>query len=163
MLGALSVEAGALALGWAVVTAGAGAIVTEIGPWYRGLRKPPWQPPDWAFGPAWTVIFLLTALAGMLSWNADEADRAYRLALGLVYLLNGALNVAWSVLFFRLRRPDWALLEVVPLWLSILLMIGLAGSRQPVSGWLLVPYLAWVSFAAALNRAVVNLNGPFEA
>jgi tryptophan-rich sensory protein len=75
--------------------------------------------------------------------------------------LNAFLNVSWSLLFFRLRRPDWALAEVGMLWLSILVLLVFLGRVSRTSGWLLVPYLAWVAFAAALNLAVVRLNGPF--
>ena len=145
----------------AVIVAVAGGLLTEIGPWYRNLRKPSWQPPDWLFGPAWTVIFALTAWAGVMAWrNADSGGaRAEIIAL---FAANGILNIAWSWLFFRLRRPDWALAEVVLLWLSILaLIIGLA----PISGaatWALVPYLLWVSFASYLNLTIVRLNRPFR-
>jgi tryptophan-rich sensory protein len=79
------------------------------------------------------------------------------------FALNGLLNVLWSLLFFRLRRPDWALFEVGLLWLSIVLLIALAGRHARRAGWLLLPYLVWVSFAAALNIAIVRLNGPFGA
>lgn len=147
----------AAAVLWAVVVAVGGGLLTEIGPWYRRLRKPSWQPPDWAFGPAWTLIFLLSAAAAVLAWNGAP-DVAARWRVVAVYVVNGVLNVGWSLLFFRLRRPDLALVEVLALWLSILAMvIGLA----PLSGLaalLLAPYLAWVTFAAALNRAIVRLN-----
>ena len=79
----------------------------------------------------------------------------------VLFGFNAFTNVLWSLLFFRLRRPDWALAEVSFLWLSILLLIVYLGRFSPRSGWLLAPYLAWVSFAAVLNLAVVRLNGPF--
>ncbi len=79
----------------------------------------------------------------------------------VLFALNGFVNVFWSLLFFRLRRPDWALAEVGFLWLSILVLIVYLGRIHRTSGWLLAPYLAWVSFAATLNVAVVRLNGPF--
>ena len=82
--------------------------------------------------------------------------------LGL-FALNAFLNVSWSLLFFRLRRPDWAFAEVGLLWLSILVLVVFLGRVSRTSGWLLAPYLAWVTFAAALNLAVVRLNGPFGA
>jgi benzodiazapine receptor len=148
---------GLVAFGGAVVVAVLGGAATEIGPWYRGLQKPFFQPPDWLFGPAWTVIFALTALAALEAWNAAPT-RAARERLLLLYALNGALNVLWSVLFFRLRHPDWALVEVVFLWLSILSLVIASGRQSRRAGWLLLPYLAWVSFAAVLNWAVVQLN-----
>lgn len=141
----------------AIFVAGLGATITDLGPWYQNLLKPPWQPPDWLFGPAWTLIFTLTAIAGLLAWN-DARDRSLREWIIAVFALNGFLNVLWSVLFFRLKRPDWALVEVVLLWLSIVLLIYVTGSIKKTAGWLLAPYLAWVTFAALLNLAIVRMN-----
>lgn len=137
-----------------------GASLTDIGPWYQGLNKPSWQPPDWLFGPAWTLIFALTALSGVISWRAARrrGDREWLIG---VFALNGFLNVLWSLLFFRLRHPDWALLEVVLLWLSVLLLMIVTGRHSTMARWLLLPYLVWVAFAAWLNLAIVRLNGPF--
>jgi translocator protein len=145
-----------------VAVAGLGASLTEIGPWYFGLRKPAWQPPDWLFGPAWTTIFTLALVAAVKGWRATpgRGDRAWLLA---AFLLNAVLNVAWSVLFFRLQRPDWALLEVPLLWLSVLALIVLLWPRSRTASLLLIPYLAWVSFAAFLNYTIVQLNRPLPA
>jgi tryptophan-rich sensory protein len=77
------------------------------------------------------------------------------------YALNAALNIAWSWLFFRLRRPDWALAEVALLWLSIVLLMLLSARHSAAAAWLLLPYLLWVAFAASLNWGVVRLNAPF--
>jgi tryptophan-rich sensory protein len=146
----------------AIVVAAAGGLATEIGPWYRALRKPSWQPPDWAFGPAWTLIFTLTAAAGVLGWKAAP-DTAWRATLIAAFAANGVLNTVWSFLFFKLRRPDWALKEVVALWLSIAVLIVTVAGLSTVGAWLLVPYLLWVSFAAYLNLTIVRLNRPFGA
>jgi translocator protein len=145
----------------AVGVAVLGGLMTELGTWYYGLRQPAWKPPDWLFGPAWTVIFALVAVAGIQAWERapDRAAREWLLAL---FALNAFLNVLWSLLFFRLRRPDWALVEVGFLWLSIVLLIVVLARRYRPAAWLLVPYLAWVTFAAALNAAVVQLNAPFD-
>jgi len=145
----------------AMLVAGLGALMTDLGDWYVNLRKPPWQPPDWLFGPAWTLIFALTAAAGVLAWR-DEPNPARREWMLALFALNGLLNVVWSLLFFRLHHPDWALLEVGFLWLSILALIVVIAPASPVAGWLLAPYLAWVAFAALLNLAVVRLNGPMS-
>jgi benzodiazapine receptor len=159
----LAPQAGVIAAAWAVVTAGTGALITELGPWYRALRKPAWQPPDWLFGPAWTLIFLCAALAGVLAWRGGTPSAAASAGqLVLVYLVNALLNVGWSLLFFRLRRPDWALLEVVPLWCSIVAMLIVVQRTSAAGAALLAPYLAWVTFAAVLNRTIVRLNQPFE-
>ena len=152
--------AAAIAAGWTIILGGAGGALTEIGQWYRDLRKPPWQPPDWLFGPAWTLIFALCVVAGVGAWRAAP-DARRRMQLLVLFALNGALNVLWSLLFFHLQRPDWALAQIGFLWLSILLLIWLPGRYHPRIRLLLLPYLAWVSFASVLNAAVVALNGPF--
>jgi translocator protein len=138
-----------------------GALLTDLSPWYYALRKPAWQPPDWLFGPAWTLIFGLAAVSGVLGWTyaPDQAARRRMLAL---FAVNASLNVLWSVLFFRFQRPDWALAEVGFLWLSIVaLMLALRPASKAAS-WLLLPYLLWVTFATAVNAAVVVLNAPFR-
>ncbi len=152
----------ALAAGWALLVAVIGARLTDIGPWYHGLRKPAWQPPNWLFGPAWTVIFALAATAFVLAWRAAPGGGA-RGALIAVYLANGALNILWNPLFFTLRRPDWALFEVPLLWLSIAAAIVFVAPLSPAAAWLLLPYLVWVSFASVLNLAIVRRNRPFGA
>jgi tryptophan-rich sensory protein len=146
----------------ALLLAGAGGLLTDIGPWYRNLRKPRLQPPDWLFGPAWTIILGCWAFAAALCWMAapDGATRA--LVVG-AFGLNALLHLAWSPLFFKLQRPDWALVEIVPFWLSIVGLIWVAAPLSTRAVWLLAPYLAWVSFAAWLNWRIVRLNGPFPA
>ena len=149
-----------LAVGWAAVLCLVGGLLTEIGPWYRGLAKPSFQPPDWAFGPAWTIILGLAAWAGVLAWRADGSAQAHQ-TIAALFLVNGALHLLWSPLFFKAKRPDWALIEVVALWLSVAaLMVGL-WRYASLAGWLILPYLLWVSFASLLNAAVVRLNRPF--
>ncbi|TGD98749.1 TspO/MBR family protein [Methylobacterium nonmethylotrophicum] len=144
----------------AIVVAVAGGWLTTIDPWYRSLRVPSWKPPDWAFGPVWTTILTLAAVAGVLAWNAapEGAARAWLVA---AFAVNGALNIAWSGLFFRLRRPDWALVEVTALWLSIALLMLAVGRHSGIGAVLLVPYLVWVAIAALLNWSILRLNGPF--
>jgi tryptophan-rich sensory protein len=143
-----------------LVVLGVGGALTDVGPWYRDLRKPSWNPPNWLFGPAWTLILGLAAWAGVSAWlhAPDPGARALILAL---YGVNIVLHLAWSPLFFNLRRPDWALIEVPFLWLSILALILGLTPISPLCGYLLAPYLAWVSFAAVLNLVIVRLNSPF--
>jgi tryptophan-rich sensory protein len=138
-----------------------GGTLTDTGPWYQSLRKPSWQPPDWLFGPAWTLIFSLATASAVYAWRA-AADRRQREGVVGLFALNGFLNVLWSTLFFALRRPDWALIEVVFLWLSILLPIIEFWRFSKPSSLYLIPYLAWVSFAAVLNLTVVRLNASFS-
>lgn len=142
----------------ALLVAALGSTMTELGPWYQSLLKPDWQPPDWLFGPAWTLIFALVALSGALAWRAAPRERHWTVAL---FALNAILNLAWSAIFFRFHRPDWALAEVALLWLSILAIIVYLRDKSATASALLLPYLAWVSFAAVLNYEIVRLNGPF--
>ncbi len=153
-------QAAGAAVAGEMAVALAGGLLTKIGPWYYALRKPSWQPPDWLFGPVWTVIFLLTAWSGARGWVHAPSDAA---ALWIIaaFVANGVLNAAWSYLFFTSRRPDWALLEVVALWCSVIVMMALLADVAPLAAWLLLPYLLWVSFAAFLNLTVVRLNRPF--
>ncbi len=144
----------------ALVVALVGGSMTDLGNWYQTLKQPLWKPPDWLFGPAWTLIFAATALSASLMWWNTQARMERRLAIGL-FLLNAFLNLLWSWLFFTLERPDWAFLEVIFLWLNIAILMVLVSRHDRRAGWLLLPYLAWVSFAAMLNRAVIDLNGPF--
>lgn len=126
------------------------------GAWYDRLDKPAWTPPDWLFPVAWTVLYLMIALAPWLVWRrAGLAGAALPLAVWAVQL---ALNAAWSWLFFGLRRMDWAFAEVLALWLAIAAMIALFWPISPAAGLMMVPYLLWVSFAAALNFAVWQRN-----
>ena len=147
---------------WGVVVAGVGAWLTDISTWYRALRKPSWQPPDWLFGPAWSLILLLGSIALFLAWRGapDTGSRVLVLAL---FVANGLLNIFWSPLFFRWRRPDLALIEVPFLWLSILAMVVFLAPFSGMASLLVLPYLAWVSFAAFLNLTIVRLNRPFGA
>lgn len=149
-----------VAAGAALLVAAVGATMTDLGPWYQNLVRPSWQPPDWAFGPAWTVIFSLMALSAVTGWR-DAPDQATREWLVGLFAVNGVLNIVWSGIFFRLRRPDWALIEVVLLWLSILALILFLRRFSGRGALLLVPYLLWVGFAGLLNLAIVRLNGPF--
>ena len=148
------------AAGCALAVAVLGGLSTDIGPWYASLRRPAWQPSDAWFGPVWTALYALCALSGTMAWRAAPTATA-RQTLLLAWALNAFLNVAWSLLFFRLRRPDWALLEVGLLWASIAALVVLSVRHRRAAGALLLPYLAWVSFAAVLNREIVRLNGPF--
>jgi tryptophan-rich sensory protein len=148
------------AIAWAMTAGLFGGLMTEIGPWYRELRKPSWQPPQWLFGPAWAVILGSAAWAGALAWN-HAADHATQERVSILFAVNLAFHLLWTPLFFRLKRPDWSLIEVIFMWLSVAsLVIGLT-PISGVAGLLLAPYLAWVSFATALNLAIVRLNPPF--
>lgn len=143
-----------------MAVAGLGGLMTDLGSWYAGLRQPAWKPPDSWFGAAWTTIYTLGAVAGVRVWLAAPSAVQRRQWLAAVGV-NALLNILWSALFFRLRRPDAALLEVLLFWLSIVALIVIAKRIDALAAWLLAPYLLWVAFAAAINFAVVRLNAPF--
>lgn len=147
-------------IAWAVILGGAGGALTNIGEWYYNLKKPSWQPPNWLFGPAWTTILGLGAWAFVLSWRGTESEAERTLLLAL-YAANFVFHFLWSPLFFKLQRPDWAMIEVPFLWASVLaLLIGLR-EFSVLASWLIVPYFVWVSFATILNWRIVQLNAPF--
>lgn len=157
----MTAEIAAVAVLWAVAVAVAGGALTRLDVWYDTLRRPRLQPPDWLFGPAWTLILAMAATAAVLAWTAapDETSRMLVVAL---FAVNGALNVLWNVLFFAQKRPDRALAEVAFLWVSILAPMAAFWPWSPTASLLLAPYLVWVGFAAFLNREIVRLNGPFS-
>lgn len=137
-----------------------GGLLTDVGAWYHGLRKPRLNPPDWLFGPAWTLILALWAWSGARAWT-DAPDPAARTHVVILYGLNALFHLLWSPLFFKAKRPDWALGEVVFLWASLVAIIVGVAPFSRFAALLIVPYLLWVSFAAWLNRAIVQLNRPF--
>lgn len=151
-----------IAAGWAIILGGAGGALTEIGQWYRELRKPAWQPPDWLFGPAWTIILGLAGWSFYIGLTQAPAPAA-RAGVWALFIVNFVLHFFWSPLFFKLKRPDWALAENVFLWLSVsALLVGLPRlTGDSFAGWLIVPYFVWVSFAFMLNVKIVLLNRPF--
>ncbi len=142
------------------LVAGIGTTLTNVGPWYQALAKPEWTPPDIAFGVIWTLVFSLIAVSGYLAWTAAVAKQA-RATVIATFAFNGFLNILWTLLFFDLMRPDWAMVQVIAFWLSIVVVMIVAHRHSQLAAWLLAPYLAWVSVAAYLNWEIIRLNGPF--
>jgi len=131
-----------------------GALTSLPGPWYARLEKPAWTPPNWVFGPAWTCLYLIMGIAAWLVWRRrDQRPGPARSAIRL-FLIQLALNAAWSWLFFGLKRPDVAFAEIVVLWTLILIMVFAFARVRALAGLLILPYLAWVTFAAALNASI---------
>lgn len=147
---------------WAIALGAGGGLLTEIGPWYRSLHKPAWQPPDWAFGPIWTLVLGLAAWAAVQGWQAAVSWEQHT-AIVIVYAVNFVCHAAWSPLFFKLKRPDWALPESVFLWGSVVAMIYVLATIKPSTAYLLAPYIVWVTIAVVLNRSIILLNAPFRA
>ncbi len=144
--------------GWLVASFAAGWIGSRYlpGEWYAGLAKPSWTPPSAVFAPVWLSLYALMGVAAWLVWRrAGFAGAGPALGLFLGQLV---LNALWSYLFFGLHRPGTAFLEIVVLWLLILAVAVLFGRESRAAGVMLVPYLAWVGFAAALNFAIWRLN-----
>jgi tryptophan-rich sensory protein len=132
------------------------ATSTSVNSWYVELSKPSWTPPSWVFGPAWTILYIMMAIAAWLVWRKGyTADVRFALTLFGVQLL---VNGLWSYLFFGLRWPGGALVDIAVLWVAIA-ATAIAFSRvSPPAAWLLLPYLAWVSFAMALNLEIWRRN-----
>ena len=137
---------------------GLGAIATtpEIAGWYQTLEKPSWNPPAGVFGPVWTTLYLMMGVAAWSVWRPAGLKAAARPLT--IFGVQLGLNVAWSWIFFGLHQPGWAFVEIVILWLAIVATTVAFFRRTPVAGWLLVPYLAWVSFAGVLNFTIWRLN-----
>jgi benzodiazapine receptor len=149
----------ALALaGWLSLCFGAASLgaVFMPGEWYAALKKPSWNPPGWIFGPVWTALYTMMAVAAWLVWRQGGfAAQPRPLALFLAQLV---LNAAWTPLFFGLHRPGIAFVEMVLLWLAIAATFTAFRPVSRVAAWLIVPYCAWVSFAAVLNFTLWRLN-----
>ena len=132
-----------------------GVLVSTTG-WYAGLYKPSWNPPAWIFGPVWTLLYVLMAVAAWLVWREGGWKRQ-RLPLGL-FLLQWLLSALWTPLFFGLHRSGLAFAEIVLLWLVLATTLWSFWQVRKAAGVLLVPYLAWVTFAAMLNFTIWRLN-----
>jgi len=154
-------ESLAVVVGFLLVSFVAGAIGSvftrrAIPEWYVTLRKPTWTPPNWVFGPVWSTLYLMMGLAAWLVWRkVGWAGGTTALALFGAQL---ALNALWSVLFFGMRSPGPAFVEMVVLWVMIVVTMVVFWAIRPVAGALLLPYLMWVTFAARLNWAVWRMN-----
>jgi translocator protein len=139
-----------------IVLGVAGGLLTKLGPWYFSLRQPSWKPPDWAFGPIWTVVFICLTLAIAYAW--DAASPGQRTAMLVALAVNGILNIAWSGIFFTMQKPALAFIELLAFWASIVALVVVLGSASRMSAFLLLPYLLWVTTAGVLNFQIVRLN-----
>ena len=147
---------GFLVICFAIAAIGGSVTSGSVGTWYVALNKPSFNPPNWIFGPVWTVLYATMAIAAWRVWrivgwrNGFEALFLFAIQLGL--------NLAWSVLFFGLHRVGAAMVCIVALWLGIAATAAAFRKIDRLAAWLMVPYLAWVSFAALLNFSIWRLN-----
>ncbi len=135
---------------------GSAATTPKIADWYAGLAKPSWSPPNWLFGPVWTILYCGMAVAAWLVWRQAGFGAAWRPLtwFGVQLVLNGL----WSWIFFGLESPGWAFIELVGLWLAILVTTVEFWRRSAIAAVLLLPYLGWVTFAGLLNFTIWRLN-----
>jgi tryptophan-rich sensory protein len=139
-------------VGVCFLAASSGAIFRP-GSWYEKLAKPWWRPPNWLFAPAWTVLYIAIAISGWSAWRNGGSAAAFT-----VYFVSLSFNAAWSAFFFGLRRPDLALVDLCLLWLSIVATILVFHPISRFASLLLLPYLAWVTFAGLLNLTIWRMN-----
>lgn len=131
--------------------------IPAISGWYAYLAKPELAPPNWIFGPVWTLLFMLMGIAMYLIWKKGLERRDIKIALG-VFACQLLLNLLWSIIFFGLRSPGGAFIEIIFLLLAILTTIIVFAKISKPAAWLLAPYILWVIFAAYLNYAIYSLN-----
>jgi benzodiazapine receptor len=129
---------------------------SSLDAWYPALAKPSWNPPGWVFGPVWTALYLMMAVAGWLAWLRGAPPPG--VVVWSWYFGQLILNMLWSGIFFGLQQPGWAAVEIVLLWLAIAGTIAVFRRRSTAAAWLLVPYLAWVTFATMLNFTLWRMN-----
>lgn len=130
---------------------------SEINGWFQTIEKPAWQPPNWVFGPVWTVLYILMGVALYLVWKKDAPKGVRRMAITL-WIIQLVFNFLWSFIFFKEHQLDWALAEILVLWFFILLTILYFARISKVAAWLMVPYISWVSFASLLTFTIYELN-----
>ncbi len=130
---------------------------TAVGGWYSTVVKPSFNPPNWIFGPVWTLLYILMGIAFYLVWIKAGDNDLKRNAM-LFYFIQLALNFCWSFIFFYAEQPGWALADIILLWVFIAATIYWFSKISKTAAWLLVPYILWVTFATALNFAIWKLN-----
>ena len=148
-----------LSVGICFLAAGIGSLFTTsaIDTWYTTLQKPFFNPPNWIFGPVWTLLYFMMGISLYTFWNTKTPTDEKRQGLSF-FFVQLALNVLWSILFFGLKSPIGAFIGIIVLWFVIYLTMRKFLEASKLAGWLLIPYLAWVSFATILNLSIVFLN-----
>lgn len=165
-----SAEGGRARSGWVsmavlfafvLLTLGAGAGIGLLFPpdeWFRTLAKPTWNPPGWLFGPVWTTLYVMIGLSAWLVWREPRVPASERRLAWALFALQAVLNLGWTPLFFGLRQPGLAFVDISLLWLVLIWMTLRFGKIRPLAGYLLIPYVLWVSFALVLNGTIWLMN-----
>jgi len=135
---------------------GALAASSSLESWYHLLAKQSWNPPEEVFAPVWSVLYLIMAIAAWLVWRRGSENEV--IPAMTTYFAQLVLNVLWPLLFFGLRAPGWAALDILFLWLAIIVAIAQFRRVSVPAAWLLAPYLAWVTFASVLNITIWRIN-----
>lgn len=135
---------------------GSFATAPAIPTWYRGLEKPGFNPPSWVFGPVWTALYILIGISFYLIWSSVSFKKHKRALI--LFIIQLVLNTGWSLVFFGLQQPFWALIEITVLWIAILLTTVEFFKINKKAGLILLPYTLWVTFAAVLNFSIWQLN-----
>jgi len=145
-------------IGLCLLAGGIGSLATmpAINSWYVTLNKPSFSPPNWLFGPVWTALYILMGIAAYLIWR-EAGSKNIKGAL-IIFVMQLLLNIFWSLIFFGLRQPGWALGEIIVMWMAILATILAFYPISKIATGLLIPYLLWVTFASFLNLMIVRLN-----
>ena len=149
-------------LAWIIICLAVGFIgsiftIPSIPTWFAGLNKPPFSPPNWIFSPVWTTLFILMGISAWLIWEKGISNKEVRSAI-MIFAAQLVLNMLWSILFFGLKSPLSAFLEIIVLWLFILATILSFYKISKPAAWLLIPYILWVSFASVLNLSIWLIN-----
>jgi tryptophan-rich sensory protein len=131
--------------------------ITNVGRWYQQIKRPEWNPPNWIFGPVWTILYIMMGVALYLIWKSNVAKEKKRTAI-ILWSVQLLFNFFWSFIFFNQHQIGLALVEIICLWVLLLLNIFSFAKINKTAAWLLVPYISWVSFAAILNYAIWELN-----
>ncbi|MFC2033855.1 TspO/MBR family protein [Chloroflexota bacterium] len=127
--------------------------------WYAQLEKPIFNPPNWLFAPVWTILYILMGISAFLVWCQLNHNRQIKVAL-IIFLIQLSLNTLWSVVFFGLESPLYGIIVIIALWIAVLLTILRFLKISALAGWLLIPYIGWITFAAILNIFIFILNIP---
>lgn len=125
--------------------------------WFATANKPWFNPPNWIFGPVWTLLYILMGVALFLVWKTKK-DVVVKQTAIILFAVQLVLNFFWSLIFFKMQQPGWAFVEIILMWLMILFTIVWFGKISSTAAWLLVPYISWVSFASVLNYSIWSLN-----